>query len=118
MKKTDVDIHERIFRWVISCLKIISRLPNDSLARVIKYQFAKAVTSVGANDQEANNSASRQDFAAKYGIVKKELAESLYWLRIISNQYLGINVDDQIKEGNELLNIVSSIILSSKRSPS
>ena len=115
MKKDEINIHDRIFQWVLSCLEVVKKIPNDSLGYVIKHQFVKSCTSSGANDQEANNSSSRLDFEAKYGIVKKELAESIYWLKIIENQYPMINVSFQITEAKELLNIISSIILSSKR---
>ena len=111
MKKDQIDIHGRIFEWVISCLLVVKQLPNDQLGQVIKYQFAKSSTSVGANDQEANNASSKIDFIAKYKIVKKELAESLYWLRIINSQFPFIKVDKAINEGQEILNIVSTIIL-------
>lgn len=115
MKKDEVNIHDRIFQWVLSCLEVARKIPNDSLGYVIKHQFVKSCTSSGANDQEANNSSSRSDFESKYGIVKKELAESIYWLKIIDSQYPVINVSSQIAEAKELLNIISSIILSSKR---
>ena len=115
MKKDRINIHDRIFQWVLSCLEVARKIPNDSLGYVIKHQFVKSCTSSGANDQEANNSSSRLDFEAKYGIVKKELAESIYWLKIIEQQYPKIDVSAQISEAKELLNIISSIILSSKR---
>ena len=115
MKKETATIHERMFQWVIACLDIARKISNDSLGQVVKHQFIKSCTSSGANDQEANNSASRSDFEAKYGIVKKELAESVYWLNIIERQYPQISIKSQLTEGKELLSIVSSIILSSKR---
>ena len=105
------DIHQRIFNWVISCLKLLKSLPRDYISTVIIYQLAKACTSVGANDQEAVTSSSNKDFIAKYQIAKKELSESIYWLRILKSIYPHLIFDEQLSEAEELLKIITTIIL-------
>ena len=102
----NIDIHQRIFGWVIRGLKMLRRLPRDPITNVIIYQLAKSCSSVGANDQEADNASSRKDFVAKYKLVKKELAESIFWLKILKEMYSD-NFDESVLiESEELLRIV------------
>ena len=72
---------------------------------------------MGANDQEADGTDSRKDFIAKYAIVRKEGKETNYWLRIISdtNPKFNLRMGDLMQEGKEIVKIVSTIILNSKR---
>mgnify|MGYP001615960465 CR=1 FL=1 len=109
------DLHERIFRWVISCLKLIRSIPRDVISIVIIQQLAKSCTSVGANDQEATTSSSDKDFISKYQIAKKELSESIYLLKILQDLYPSLDVKIQLGEAIELLKIVSKIILNVKQ---
>ena len=52
-------------------------------------QLLRAGTSIGANNAEATNAVSRQDFRAKSYIALKEARESLYWLELLHrNMYL------------------------------
>lgn len=109
------DIHGRIFRWVISCLKLLRSIPRDAVSVVIIQQLAKACSSVGANDREAVSSSSDKDFVAKYQIARKELSESIYWLEILQELYQTAGLDDCLKEGEELLKILSQVVLNVKR---
>lgn len=108
------DLHERIFRWIISILKLLKTVNKDAISIVIIQQLAKSCTSVGANDQEAVTSSSDKDFISKYQIVKKELSESVYWLKVLKEIYPAIDISNQLNEGVELLKIVSKIILNVK----
>lgn len=52
-------------------------------------QLLRAGTSIGANNAEAINAVSRQDFRAKSYIALKEARESLYWIKLLHrNKYL------------------------------
>ncbi|MFZ5366100.1 MAG: four helix bundle protein [Patescibacteria group bacterium] len=112
------DIHERIYNFVIAVLRLLADLPKNNFNLIIIDQCGRAVTSVGANDQEADACESRRDFIAKYSLVKKEIKEVNYWLRLIFD----LNKDFQTRvaviqqEGKEILLIVSSIIKNTKKS--
>lgn len=111
------DIHLRIHTFVVSCfLCVVRKIPKSTENLPIIKQISASLTSVGANDQEANASESNKDFIAKYIIVKKETNETIYWLSFISDARLvgKIIVDPYIKEAQEILLIVSKIILNSK----
>lgn len=52
-------------------------------------QLLRAGTSIGANNSEATNAISKQDFKAKSFIALKEARESLYWIELLHrNKYL------------------------------
>lgn len=52
-------------------------------------QLLRAGTSIGANNAEATNAISKQDFRAKSYIALKEARESLYWIELLHrNKYL------------------------------
>ena len=52
-------------------------------------QLLRAGTSIGANNAEATNAVSRQDFRSKSYIALKEARESLYWIELLHrNNYI------------------------------
>lgn len=75
-------------------LSSISHLPSrvpvhlQSVATLCN-QLLRSGTSIGANNAEACNAISRQDFRAKSYIALKEARESLYWIELLHrNNYL------------------------------
>ena len=67
------------------------RKENKHLPSYIRHltSLLRAGTSIGANNAEATNAISRQDFRSKSYIALKEARESLYWLELLHrNDYL------------------------------
>ena len=117
-KEKIYDIHERIYRWVIEVINFTKKLPRTQQSLVIIPQITDSVTSVGANDQEADASNSKKDFIAKYSISRKECKETIYWLRIlrdINPEEYRKEADFLIVEGREIGCIISSIMNKAKR---
>jgi len=116
MDKKIRDIHERIYNYVIRVLKLLKQLSKTPENLVIINQLSRAITSTGANDMEADGCLTRKDFIHKYGLVLKEAKESDYWLNIIAdtNSNLKPRMHDLIKEGKEIIKIVSTIIYKTK----
>lgn len=110
-KKT-YDIHERIFKFIVDVLKFIEILPRNTANLAIINQLTRSVTSMGANDQEADGASSNKEFIHKYGIVKKEGKETNFWLRLIGtiNPVKQETAEKLKKEGEEIVAIVSKII--------
>lgn len=105
------DIHKRIYQWVIHVINYSKQLPKTTQNLVIIPQLVAAVTSVGANDQEADASNSRKDFIAKYVIARKECKETLYWINICKDINTSDNaIDKLLEEGREISYIISTII--------
>ena len=110
MKK--FDIHDRIFKFVIDGLKIIKYIPPTVENKIIVNQLVRSLTSVGANDQEADGVSSKKDFLHCYTVVRKELKETRYWFSILSELDLKLKnkFSKLIGENDELIKIISSII--------
>lgn len=106
------DIHDRIFEFVILVLKEIKYIPLSVENKIITNQLIRSATSVGANDQEADGVSSKRDFIHCYTVVRKELKETRYWLSILSelDNKLKIRLQNLLKENEELIKIISSII--------
>lgn len=106
----DNELSERLFRFAIDVIKMLRALKGGSELLVIKPQLIKAVTSSGANYEEAQGAVSRPDFANKVGISLKEMRESNYWLRILHELYPANSETDRLKkESFELKSILGSI---------
>jgi len=105
------DIRERLFRFAGRILEITEMLPNSPACNVIRVQLVKSGTSIGANMEEADGSATKRDFINKTVIARKEAKETKYWLRLISGKYIKSGlISGDIQESQEIINILSSII--------
>ena len=116
-KNTDKDIHARIYLFVVNCFKdVVKKIPKNTENLVLISQLSSSLTSVGANDQEADGASTKKDFIAKYYIVKKEAKETKYWLSIIIDCGLLTKdtVSPHIQECQEIIMIVSKIINNTK----
>jgi len=109
-KEFGLQLEKRTKQFAISILKLTSQLPNTPEANIVRYQLAKAGTSVGANYREANRSRSKPDFKNKISICETEASESGYWLEIIDEMHwLTMEATMPIlKEADELLSIFTS----------
>ncbi len=111
------NIHQRIYDFVIRVLKLIRQLPKTTENLIITGQIARSVTSMGANDREADGVTTKKDFIHKYSIVRKEGKETDYWLNIIADTNTGFKprMKDLINEAQEIIKIVTSIIYNTKK---
>lgn len=113
IKEKRFDIHDRIYAFIVRVLNLVNKLPKTSSNLVIIGQILRSVTSMGANDQEADGTLTKKDFVHKFVTVRKESKETNFWLQLI-----GDTNSDEIRkealeilaEGKELVAIVSSII--------
>ena len=112
-RNTEKDIHTRIYKFIVSCFKdVVRKIPKSPENNPIISQLSSSLTSMGANDQEADASLLTKDFLAKYAIVKKETKETVYWLRFVHDTELVSPsvVSPYIKEGREIFLVISKII--------
>ena len=117
-RNTDKDIHGRIYRFVVGSFRdVVKKIPKTvATARIID-QLSGSVTSMGANDQEADAALTSKDFIAKYTIVRKEAKETEYWLSLVKDLALVSPkvVLPYVNECIEIRKIVSSIMEHSRR---
>lgn len=107
------DIHERIFDFIVSTINFLNKLPKSSSNMVFISQVTRSVTSMGANDQEADGALTKKDFVHGFIIVRKEGKETIFWLRLLektNDAKFGKEAAGLIKEGNEIVAIVSTIV--------
>lgn len=114
IKAKKYDIHDRIFEFIVKVIELIKLLPKTPQNLIIIGQIIRSVTSMGANDQEADGASTRKDFLHCYTIVRKEGKETLFWLRLIEgtndSSLIKAKTQTLIQEGNEIVAIVSTII--------
>ena len=79
---------------------------------VLSKQLLRAGTSIGANVEEASAAQSRKDFAAK------EVRETHYWLRLIRDSQLCMNIDvgPLIEDCEELIRMLTAIVKTAQKS--
>lgn len=107
----DKGLEKRTFDFAVRVIKFLRKVDCSKENDVIRYQLAKAGTSVGSNYEEAQGAYSKADFAYKIGICFRESKESNYWLRIVKATDLSCakDLDYLIQESTELKNIFGSI---------
>jgi four helix bundle protein len=117
MNQKPSDIHERIYTFVVSVLRFIKAYPKTFENQVLIGQLIRSVSSIGANDQEADGALTKADFIHCYTIVRKEAKESLFWIRLLSdyNNSHKDSTDFLLKEGDEIIRIVTAIIFNTKK---
>lgn len=111
------EIYSRLNFLVIETLKFINTLPRTLVNLEIMKQLVRSITSIGANANEAEGAMSRKDFIHCFSISKKEAKESSYWLMLLGtlNPKYRIHCEKLRGEVDEVVLIISSIILSTKR---
>jgi len=116
MNNKKYDIHERIFRFIVKVINFTKKLPRNPQNLVILGQILNSVTSMGANDQEADGSLTKKDFVHCFVIVRKEGKETNFWLKLIgaTNPQFETEASVLIKEGEEIVAIVSQIITNTR----
>ncbi len=105
------DLGERTFRFACDVVRYCRELSKEAgVVRNIAWQLSDAGTSSAANYQEAKAAYSRREFAAKNGIVLKELRESKLWLRVIVACELGPLAEPRrlLAESDELVAMFTS----------
>ncbi|MGA8183286.1 MAG: four helix bundle protein [Terriglobia bacterium] len=112
------DIRARSLHYALRAIKLYQHLQKqkDGAGWIIGKQYLRAATSIGANIEESQAGESRGDFIHKLGIARKETRESLYWLNLLKESALVSHgrIAPLIKETQELLNVITAIILSTR----
>lgn len=102
----------RIKNYVLEGLVFARKIPYDKISRSIIDQLVRAITSIGANFQEATEASTNRDVFYKLSISKKEAGEVKYWLGLIVELYPMINTEglDLISKTEETIRIIASIM--------
>ena len=112
-------ITERTFRFSVRVVNVCRFLEKQgSVSRTLASQLLRSGTSIGANVEEAQAGQSKPDFISKMSIACKEARETHYWLRLLiaSDIVQEGKIGDLVKEADELVRILSTIVKSSRTS--
>ena len=87
---------------------------------ILSKQLLRSGTSIGANVRESQNAQSKSDFIHKLSISQKETDETLYWIELLyKTEFITKAEYNSIySDCNELLKIIRSIIISTKKNNS
>ncbi len=104
-------VRDKSFAFALRIIRLYKTL-SEKHEYVISRQLLKSGTSVGANVEEATASESRPDFIHKMSIASKEARETLYWLRLLDESDLVVNLDiaEEINDSKELVRLLTSIV--------
>ena len=107
-----LDLKLRTKDFALRIIKMVVKLPKRIEAQVIEKQVLRSETYVGANSREAESSRSRAEFIAKMGDSLKELSETSYWLKLLSETELikSQRLQPLLIETQKLTAIFASII--------
>jgi len=107
------NLEKRTTEFAKNVVKLCRKLPKDSINSRITGQLAGSSGSIGANYREANDALGKKDFILRLKISRKEAKETIHWLEILkeaNKEDFHQEIDDLIKEAEELRNILSSIL--------
>ena len=106
------DLEKRTFDFSVEAINFLKEIKYSKINDVVKYQLAKAATSIGANYEESQGAYSKEDFKYKISICLREAKESNYWLRIVkaTNIARGKKLEHLIQESSEFKKIFGSIL--------
>lgn len=111
------ELQERLKKYAIVVVLFAKELPERLGFRTVRNQIVRSAPSSAANYRAACRAKSDADYINKMGTVEEELDETMFWLEFtvgLSEDYR-TQVAPLWKEGDELLAIVVSSIITKKR---
>jgi len=112
------EMKQRTKLYALGIIQLVESLPKERTAEVLGRQLLRSGTSVGSNYRSACRAKSIADFVSKMGIVEEEADESLYWMELLIEAGIEINMkmDALMKEAGELLSITVASIKTARKS--
>ncbi len=109
-------ITDKAYVFALLIISIYKELKTEN-EFILSKQILRSGTSIGANVNEAISAESKKDFVHKLSISLKEARETKYWLNLLkdSNFIHQEIFDKSNKKCEELIKILSSIILTTKQ---
>ncbi|MFH1956364.1 MAG: four helix bundle protein [Patescibacteria group bacterium] len=111
------NLEDRTTEYAKRVIRLCRELPKNSVNNRLSGQAVGSAGSVGANYREANDALGDKDFLHRIRISRKEAKESIHWLELIeeANPEFSMRMQELKKEGRELKNILSSIIINRQK---
>ena len=111
-------VQEMSFNFGVYTVGLSKRLKKEGVDFSLVRQLLRSSVSIGANVEEGIGAQSKRDFIHKMGIAYKEARETRYWVKLLSatNDLSNEESNYLLKEIESIINIISRILISSKRS--
>ncbi|MGH9238492.1 MAG: four helix bundle protein [Vicinamibacterales bacterium] len=111
------DLRERLFEFGLLTIRVVQFLhTRGPIGVAVSSQILRAGTSAGANYEEADDGSSPRDSLAKKMIVLRELKECRWRMRLIRAAGILTQAQDPvIKESDELVKILATVVRNAKR---
>lgn len=115
--KNESIIATKAYSFALEIITLYKYLVNEKKEYVLSKQLLRSGTSIGANINEALSAQSKRDFVHKLSISLKEARETSYWLNLLKDsEYIKQESFTNLSNKcNEILKILSSIILTTKQ---
>lgn len=110
------EIYKRCCDFAIQVIRFSKRINSDLSSRIILDQLIRSTTSISANLAEGSASVSRKEFANYLGISRKSAVETVHWLKLLSQIVNNKEIEGFIDEGQQIVNILSKIVINTKKS--
>ena len=112
MGKSDFaeEVKKRTKQFALRSLRLYKSLPKNPEAQVIGKQLFRSASSMASNYRAVCRARSDAEFYSKLSIVVEEADEAMFWLEMLVEGEIikKEKLEDLLKEGNEILSIVSS----------
>ncbi|MDK2917580.1 MAG: hypothetical protein PWQ37_313 [Candidatus Petromonas sp.] len=115
--KNNSIIYKKSFDFAVAIVELYQYMCKTKHEYVLSKQLLRSGTSIAANIREGLEGQSKKDFIAKLSISLKEAAETEYWLELLiaTNILTKNQVNDMLKEINEIIKILTKIINTSRK---
>ncbi len=109
-------VQDKSFKFALRIIKLYKFLIKNEKDYVLSKQILRSGTSIGANIEEALGAHSKRDFLSKISISYREARETKYWLRLLkeADEINQEQFNSMLKDCEELIKILSSILLTTK----
>jgi len=115
-EKFKKDFKKRLYAWVLSVIRLLEKLPKNTVTDVLLKQLVRSSTSILSNYIEANSASSKKDFINFFTHSLKSANESKVWIALLRDLDKGDKnkLEDLLNELLEIANILASSILTLK----
>ena len=103
-----LEMKERIYKLVLILIRLIQKIPNDNVSRILVNQITRSSTSIIANYVEGQSGVSRKEFTNFIAISLKSANETNLWLTMMKD--LGYVTSSKYEEVIPELNAISNIL--------
>lgn len=111
------DFNKRIYKYALSVIKFVDKLPKDSTSQVMAKQLIRSGTSVSANIIEAKAASSKKDYINFYLHALKSANESKLWIGLLrdSEKIIEIDANKLLDETTEISKILGASVVTMKK---